>query len=126
MESHMEVFLYSSEIEGKEKEIESMMEKLLPAHRLDVLRSIDNLSKKLQEAWKERPIVVILAHKIDELIDLVSIREQLHAVRLILILPDAEEGTISLAHRLRPNYLTYFHRGVEELKAVLEKMMMMN
>ncbi len=118
----MRVFLYSSEIEGKGKEIQGEMKELFPIDQLNILRSVDNLSQKLQEPWEEKPVVVILACKKDELLDLVSIREQLHPVRVILILADAEEGTISLAHRIRPNYLTYVHRDTKELKAVLQKM----
>lgn len=118
----MQVFLYSSEIDGKGKEIQREIKELFSTDQLKVLRSVDNLSRKLQKPWEEKPIVVILACKKDELLDLVFIREQLHSVRVILVLPDAEEGTISLAHRLRPNYLTYIHRDTKELMAVLQKM----
>ena len=118
----MNVFLYSSKIEGKGKEIQRVMEEVFADQKLNVLRSVENVSQKLQEPWEEKPIVILLAQIKDELLDFFSIRDQLHDVRLILVLPDAEEGTISLAHRLRPNYLTYVHRDSEELKAVLEKM----
>jgi hypothetical protein len=123
MEPSMQIFLYSSEIDGNGKKIQRMMEDDFHTDQLEVLRSIENLSRKLQEPWKEKPIVVILAYKKDELLDLVSIRDQLHPVRLILVLPDTEKGTISLAHRLRPNYLTYMHRNLMELKAVLQRML---
>lgn len=122
----MQVFLYSSEFEKKEKEIQKVMEELILPDQLEVLRSSSNLSQRLQGLWEEKPIAVILVSKKDELIDLVSLRDQLHAVRLILVLPDAEEGTISLAHRLRPNYLTYVHRDLNELKAVLKRMLNRN
>lgn len=122
----MRAFLYSSKIEGKGKEILEVMEQLFSTEQLNVLRSIDHLAQKLQEPWGTKPIAVILTYKKDELLDLVSIREQLHPVRLILVLPDAEEGTISLAHRLRPNYLTYVHGSLGELKAVLQRMLERN
>jgi hypothetical protein len=122
MELDMRVFLYSSEPVGKGKEIQGVMGRIFRTDQLDVLRSIDNLSQMLQKPWEEKPIVVILVCNKDELLDFVSIREQLYLVRLILVLPDAEEGTVSLAHRLRPNYLTYVHRDSKELKAVLQKM----
>jgi hypothetical protein len=123
MESGMHAFLYSSEIEGKGKQILEVMEELFQADQLDVIRSIDSLSRKLREPWEKKPIAVILACKKDELLDLVSIREQLHPMRLVLVLPDAEAGTISLAHRLRPNYLTYVNGNLLVLKAVLQKML---
>jgi hypothetical protein len=122
MENEMNVFLYSSEIGGKEEEVLRIMDEVFPEDQPEVLRSVENLAQKLQEPWEEKPIVIILASEKSELLDFVSMREQLHSVRLILILPDAEEGTISLAHQLRPNYLTYVYRNSGELKAVLQKM----
>lgn len=123
MEPSMQIFLCSSKIEGKGKEIQGMMEELLLTDQLDVLRSVDSLSQKLQKPWEKKPIVIILVYKKDELLDLISIREQLHQMRLILVLPDAEKGTISLAHRLRPNYLTYIYSNPKELKVVLQRML---
>jgi hypothetical protein len=123
MEPDMEIFLCSSKIERKGEEIQGMLEELLLPDQLDVIRSVDSLSEKLQKPWEKKPIVIILVYKKDELLDLVSIREQLHQMRLILVLPDAEKGTISLAHRLRPNYLTYFHSDPQELRIVLQRML---
>jgi len=117
----MHVFLYFSEIGRIGNELQSLMEELFPPDQLFVLNSVENLSLKLQEPWEKKPIVVILVYKKDDLLDLVSLREQLHLIRLILVLPDAKEGTISLAHRFRPNYLTYIQRDLNELKAVLQK-----
>jgi hypothetical protein len=113
--------LFSRERKGEE--IQGMLEELLLPDQLDVIRSVDSLSEKLQKPWEKKPIVIILVYKKDELLDLVSIREQLHQMRLILVLPDAEKGTISLAHRLRPNYLTYFHSDPQELRIVLQRML---
>lgn len=118
----MTILMYSAEVEGKAREIETALEESVSPDQLAVFRSVDGLTEKLREPCKERPIVIIWIRKKDELLDFASIREQLHPVRLILVLPDAEEGTISVAHRLRPNYLTYSHRNPLELKAVLKRM----
>jgi hypothetical protein len=123
MEPSMQIFLCSSKMEGKGSEIREMIEELLLADHLDILRSVDSLSQKLQKPWEIKPIVIILVYKKDELLDLISIREQLHQMRLILVLPDAEKETISLAHRLRPNYLTYFYSDPQELRIVLQRML---
>jgi hypothetical protein len=123
MEPSMQIFLCSSKMEDKGKEIKGVMEELLLTDQLDVLRSVESLSEKLQKPWEKKPIVIILVYKKDELLDLISIREELHQMRLILVLPDTEKGTISLAHRLRPNYLTYFHSDSQELRIVLQRML---
>lgn len=122
----MEVFLYSSQIEEKEQKIQRMMREIFPKDQLSVLRSVENVSQKLRKPREKKPIFVLLAYKKDDLFDFFTMRDQLHEVRLVLVLPDAEEGTISLAHRLRPNYLTYVDRDPQELKAVLKKMSQKN
>lgn len=121
MEPKMQVFLYSPKINGREKEIQRTMEDIFLSDRLEVIRSFDAFSQRLKEPWDEKPIAVVVACKKEDLLDLVSIREQLYPVRLILVLYDSEQETIALAHRLRPNFLTYFHRDIDELKAVLMK-----
>lgn len=122
----MQIFLYSSKIEGRGKEIVDMMEESMLPDQLDVLRSVESLSQRLQKPWEKKPIVIILVHSKNELLDFISIREQLHQMRLILVLPDAAKGTISLAHRLRPNYLTYIYSDPKELRIVVQKMMKKN
>jgi len=122
----MEVFLYFSEMEGKGREIRGIMEELFRSEQLHVHRSVDNLIQNILGPWDKKPIVVALIDRKDELIDLVSRREQLYPVRLVLVLPEEEESVISLAHRLRPNYLTYIHKDTEDLKSVLRKMSALN
>jgi len=122
----MKLFFYSLEYKEKEKKIHHIMEKLLSSEKIEIHRSIDSLVQKLKKFLKEKPIVVVWIHHREELLDMASLRDQLHQVYLVIILPDADKETVSLGHNLRPNYLTYVHRDTEELKAVLEKMMERN
>jgi hypothetical protein len=119
----MNVFFYSLEYKEKEKNIHQIMEQLLPSDQIEIYRSIKDLVQKLKKPLKEKPIVVVLINQREELLDMTSIRDQLYQVYLILILPDAEKETISLCHNLRPNYLTYAYRDIDELKAVLIKIL---
>lgn len=119
----MKLFFYSLEHTKREKKIRQILEQILPPDQIDVHRSITSLVEELKKPLKEKPIVVVMIHHREELLDMTSLREQLHQVYLVLILPDADKETVSLSHDLRPNYLTYAHRDTEELKAVLEKMM---
>jgi hypothetical protein len=43
-------------------------------------------------------------------------------VRIILVLPDTEEQTIAMAHRLRPRFLTYIDSNIAALGTVVSKM----
>ena len=118
----MNALMYASMLDGKANDMESVVKELFTPDRLDYFRSIDRLSERLQRTWENESLIVILICSREDLVDLVSMRERLHQFRLVLVLPDAEETTISLAHRLRPNYLAYIYSQPGELKAVLRKM----
>jgi len=119
----MILFFCSLEHKEKEKEIFRILEELLPSDQIEVHCSVRSLFQKLKKPMKDKPIVVVLIHQRKELLEITSIREQFFQVYLVLILPDAQKETISLSHNLRPNYLTYMHSDLNELKAVLEKIL---
>lgn len=122
----MQIYLFSSEIKEIGERIQGIIQELLPSDYLEILRSVESLSWKLQEPQEEqgdKPIVVAVVRGKEELLDLISIRELLYPVRLVLVLPDAEKDTVSLGHRLRPNFLTYIHSDLKELEAVLQRML---
>ncbi|MCD6199973.1 MAG: hypothetical protein J7K15_15635, partial [Deltaproteobacteria bacterium] len=52
-----------------------------------------------------------------------SVRDLIWDLRLILILPDREAGTIAKGHILRPRFLTYLDSDFTEVAAVLKKML---
>lgn len=119
----MTVYFYPSDYKEKEKEIRRIVGQLLPSDQIEVHPSVKSLFQKLGKPEEDKPIVVVLIKQKEELLDIATLRDQMHPVYLILVLPDAEKETISLGHNLRPNYLTYAHSDMDELKAVLEKML---
>jgi hypothetical protein len=120
----MSVMMYSAKAEGRTKELELFLKELVSPGRLDVFRSVEGLAERLREPWQEKPIVLIWVHDQDELLDLVSMREELRDIRLILVVPDAGKDTLSLAHRLWPSYLSFADDdNHEKMRAVLQKML---
>jgi hypothetical protein len=118
----MNVIMYSTKFEDKIKELERLLRELDPG-RLDVFKSLEGLAERLRGPWQEKPIVLIWVHNQDELLDLVSMKEELRDMRLILVLPDLEKSTLSLAHRLWPNYLSFADDNHGKMRAVLQKML---
>ncbi len=57
-----------------------------------------------------------------ELERFVAIRELLQGNCLVLILPDANESNITLAHSLCPCFISYVDSNFEDMGAVLSKM----
>ena len=88
----------------------------------EVFRSIRALSLRLSRPADNSSIAVLLARTEGDLDDLVSIRNLFFDVPIILILPYREDKTTSIGYRLGPRFLTYMDANLDEVSAVLEKM----
>jgi len=89
---------------------------------MKVCRSIESLSHWLRQPADDLPIAaVLLAARSEDLSDLLSIRDLLRDVRIILILPDREANTIAQGHTLRPRFLSYTDSDFTDVLAVLGK-----
>lgn len=65
---------------------------------------------------------MIIAANEDQLSAIVSLSEFLENIRDILVLPDGKEATIVKGHKLKPRFITFVDRNLEEVKLILEKM----
>ncbi|MDI6854215.1 MAG: hypothetical protein QME75_11515 [Deltaproteobacteria bacterium] len=77
------------------------------------------------EIWRQpdKPVAIFVAADRRALRQLLSLKEFLRRIRVILVLPDEEEETIALAHRLKPRYLCYLEDNCSELGQVVSKML---
>jgi hypothetical protein len=90
----------------------------------EILRSTTELSDKLRRPDCDGPTVaVLLACNKRDLIELTSLRHLLLNMPLILILPDNRKATTAMGHALSPRFLTCVDNNVNEVGAVLEKML---
>jgi len=119
----MEILFYYSMADETAARLERDMEKLASSVRIYVLRNWKAFVEELMNPRKNSAIAVIFISNREELLDAVAIRDRIHEYRLILILPDKEEETISLGHSLRPNFITYKTGDLRELEIVLDKML---
>ena len=51
-----------------------------------------------------------------------ALKDLFDGIRKIIILPDGEQVTISLAHKLYPRFLSYIDSDFSDVAAVLKKM----
>jgi hypothetical protein len=82
------------------------------------------LDKQLRKPLGPAAIGILIPSDTDELAALLGMRHLLRDMRLILILPAGHQPDIvhALAHMLRPRYITYADKSLEEVIAVLWKM----
>ena len=119
----MKVLFYSHATNGAAEKVKEILDELIPQKNLEIYRSIERLSLRLRQPTFDVGISVLLASAKKELSDLLSIRDQLLDLRIVLILPDHEDGTISQGHTLYPRFLTYSDGNFRDLQAVLNKML---
>jgi len=118
----MKIIFYSSSMEGAEKEICEMLKKLAPEETIEMYRSIEELIQCLKRLLDHETIVILRARDREELLHIVSLNDLLQGLRIILLIPNRDRETISIAHRLRPRFLSNGESDFSDTMGVLQKM----
>ena len=87
--------------------------------------SLAALDKQLRKPLGPSSIGIMIPSDDDELADLIGMRHLLRDMRVILILPPGARPDMghTLAHMLRPRFITRTDENLDEVTAVLRKMM---
>ncbi len=91
---------------------------------LEIYCRIDCLSDRLKQLGHGLTTAVLLVTSKEELMRIYALKDLLDGIGKILILPDGEQDTISLAHKLYPRFLSYTDRDFNDVVAVLQRMAM--
>lgn len=119
----MRLLLYSPVKEGIGKQLRRMIEELVSKNNMEIYQSVESLSLRLRQPANNGPIAaVLLAAKRGDLTELLSIRDLLRDIRIILVLPDRDEDTIAKAHTLRPRFVSYSDGNFTDVCSVLGRM----
>ena len=119
----MQILFYYSKANETEHELYEMMKHLDSQIQIKTYRDWKIFKEELLEPKFDHPIIIILISRKDELLNAISIRDRIHEYKLMLILPDNDEETISLGHSLRPNFIAYDRGDLRDIKIVLKKML---
>ena len=103
--------------------VQGMIARSLPKAHTELYRTTRTFAESLRKSVYDSTVAVIVAADKDDLLDLSSLRELLWRTRLILVLPDAGEETVALGHSLRPRFISSGGDGLENVAAVLHKML---
>lgn len=119
----MTLFLYAPETSVPWRGIEkTLVATVMPDGAFEIFRTINDLSRKLRQPKKDLMIVVLFLFDREDILDVLNIQHLFRNTRVILVVPDLDEETIALAHRLRPRYLTYVNGNYPALRTVIDKM----
>ena len=117
----MGLLFYATDIKGTGKPLWDLYRDLSPEYQREFFQTIDTLSQKLRQPQGYQSIAVLLASTQEELTDILTIRNLLDDVRIILIVPDRNKETISKGHTLYPRFLTYVDSDFSWVAAVIKK-----
>ncbi|MHC1729074.1 MAG: hypothetical protein AB9866_24275 [Syntrophobacteraceae bacterium] len=87
------------------------------------IRTVEELACSLMRPLDTVLAAVLLISQSSELVGIISLRNMLPDVRLILILPATEHAMAANALPLRPRFVTYEDENSEEIIAVIAKLM---
>ena len=118
----MNVLIYGKLTEPTKERLKNLIQEKTPWGSIEDYPTIESLSRRLREPRENRGVAILFAADRDGMQELLSIRPLLHDTPIILILPDRESETISMAHQLRPRFLSDIHGNWAAVVEVLKKM----
>jgi len=118
----MKLLLYTTASPRVAERAKTVLEPLVPEGDVEIYRTINALSRRLRQPKADLTIVVLLLASREDVLDLLAIRHLFRNVRIILVVPDLEDETIALAHRLRPRFLSYVDGNFPGLATVVNRM----
>jgi hypothetical protein len=95
----------------------------VPGVRIESFHTTGQFGDGLRALAYNCNVAVVVASGTDELREIFSLRNLLWGLRTIVILPDGDEEAISLAHGLRPRFVSIYGDGFVKVIAVLNKML---
>ena len=118
----MNLLFYAKDQDGVGKQLQEAVETVVSEDDMEICRSFEILTGRLHQPRNGLEIAVLCVADRADLVNLVSLQDNLEDFRIIIIVPDSERDTISQAHTLRPRFLTYADGNFEHVAMVLAKM----
>lgn len=119
----MKLLLYAPDKCRSGKRLQKVIEALVSEEDREIYRTIDSLTSGLRQPRHDPPLAVLVAESRENLSDILSLRDLLGDVRIMLVLPDREQNTIAKGHTLRPRFVTHADSNFVEMAAVLRKVL---
>jgi len=118
----MTLLIYTTRMEGAGERLLQIVDTVVSGENVKIYRTVDGLSRGLRQPRNEVTLAILLASSKEDLINLLSIRDLLSDMKIILILPDSDPETVAKGHMLRPRFLTYRDSDFVDVAAVLSLM----
>jgi len=119
----MMLLLYAKAKNGVSSELKQVLNGRTSDACLESYSNLDDVFQRLRQPRLNLKIGVLAVGSEAELDRLLTIRELLSDMRLVIVLSDKDPQTVSKAHALAPRFITFSDAGIDPLVSVVEKMM---
>lgn len=119
----MSVLLYTGKSTRLGGRLKRVIKTKVSGKEIESYTDMEGLARRLQQRVYDIDAAVLLLSTQCELDAILSRKESLWGLRVILVLPDEERETISKAHRLSPRFIGFMDKGFTDVAAVLAKML---
>jgi hypothetical protein len=117
----MNILIYASDKSNVWERLQESIEPWDLKIDLEVCRTIKHLLWNLRRSLTDFAAVVLVASNTRELSRLISISDLLDDRRTVVIVPNWDRHITSMAHMLRPRFLTSIDGNFSEVAAVVKK-----
>ena len=117
------LLLYAKGQNGVSQALKPILNGGSPGVCLEAYADLEDLFHRLRKPRLNLKIGILSIGCETELDRLLTIRELLSDMRLVLVLSDKDPQTVSKAHALAPRFITFTDAGIDPLVSVIEKMM---
>jgi len=99
----------------------NMIVKTIPLESIGIFQTLESFYNRIRQGRTDITAAVVFASDRQDIIKLQGIRELILDMRMIMILPDAEEESVKMGHSFYPRYISFTDSTFEDVAAVLQK-----
>ena len=118
----MNVLFYMRTPGSREDDLLSAVAPFVSRGSLEVFADLHDFAGRIRKPKEAPSVALIWNPSKEDLRAILPLQDYLRGVRVLLVLPDQEEDTIALAHRIRPAYITYIDDGTSGIVSVLKRL----
>ncbi len=94
--------------------------------QVEIYFTLDKFYQRLTQSGSSNAVTVLLIAKRQELENMVQYADLLCDQKIILVLPDRAQETLSMGHALYPRFISYTDGDLQDVTSVLHKMITRN
>ena len=119
----MKLLLYFKETNSTTKHLQRVVEKLVPPKGVTSYHSFKTLSERLHQPKNGLNILVLVAGDVLDLSNFITLKNTLSEFRIILVLPDHDEKTLAMGHKIFPRFVSFTDSNFSDVTLVIKNLL---